>query len=209
MKSKNTLNKIKTLLGMEFKFETMELKDGAILEAESFESGSEVFIIVEDEKVKAPIGEHELADGSMLIIEEEGIIKEIVSAESEEEVEEEVEASEEEKEEELSEEVEEEASLEEVTEEVEIKYVTEEQFQDAIKDLKEMMMTYIEKSEEEVKEEEKVEMSSQEEEVETINHSPESKVSKKEVNNFHLNKNNIKTTADRAMSAIYSIKKNK
>lgn len=194
MKSKNTLNKIKTLLGMEINFETMELKDGAILEAESFETGSEVFIIVENEKVKAPVGEHELADGSMLIIEEEGIIKEIKSDEAEEEVEEVVE-------EELSEESE--VVEEELEDEEEVSYITEAQLQDAVKELKELIMTYVAKEEEEVLAEE-VELSSQEE-VETINHSPEATVNKKEVNVIGLNR--TKNTADRVTSQIYNIKK--
>tara|TARA_R110002050_G_scaffold260711_3_gene400471 strand:+ start:5583 stop:6191 length:609 start_codon:yes stop_codon:yes gene_type:complete len=202
MKSKNTLNKIKTLLGMDIKFESMELKDGGKIEAESFESGSEVFIVVEDDKVKAPIGEHELVDGSMLIIEEEGIIKEIVS-ETEEVSEEEV--SEEVVEEELAEEVVEEEDVEEDVEE-EVSYITEAQLQDAVKELKELIMTYVAKEEEEELAEEVVELSSDVvEEVETINHSPESTVNKKEVNVIGLNR--TKNTADRVTSQIYNIKK--
>jgi len=34
----------------------------------------------DDEKVAAPVGEHELEDGKILVIEEEGVIKEIKDA---------------------------------------------------------------------------------------------------------------------------------
>ena len=61
------------------------LKDGVtILEAESFEAGSEVMIVAEDgTKTPAPIGEHELEDGSILVITEEGKIAEIKVMETE------------------------------------------------------------------------------------------------------------------------------
>ncbi len=192
MKSKETLNKIKTFLGMEIKFEQMILKDGAILEAESFESGSEVFIIVEEEKIPAPVGEHELEDGSMLVIEEEGIIKEITK---EEPAEEEVVV-----EEELEEEVKvEEEELEE--EEEEVKYVTLDVFEESMKEMKEMIMTYIEdKEKEEMKEKEEFSK-----EVKPLNHSPESKIVKKEVSSF--SKNRKLTTNDRVTNQIYNIKK--
>lgn len=61
---------------------TMMLKDGVtILEAESFEAGQSVMIIAENgDKVPAPIGEHELEDGRVLVITEEGKIAEIKDA---------------------------------------------------------------------------------------------------------------------------------
>ncbi len=67
--------------------ETMMLKDGVtILEAESFEAGQAVFIVAENgDKVAAPIGEHELEDGRVLVITEEGLIAEIKDAMVEEE----------------------------------------------------------------------------------------------------------------------------
>lgn len=190
MKSKETLNKIKTFLGMEIKFEQMILKDGAILEAESFESGSEVFIIVEEEKIPAPVGEHELEDGSMLVIEEEGIIKEITKEEpAEEEV-----VVEEELEEEVK--VEEEEPVEE-----EVKFVTLDVFEESMKEMKEMIMTYIEdKEKEEMKQKEELSK-----EVKPLNHSPESKIVKKEVSSF--SKNRKLTTNDRVTNQIYNIKK--
>ena len=45
-------------------------------EDESWKVGSEVFVEVDGERVLAPIGEHVLADGSVLVVEVEGIISE-------------------------------------------------------------------------------------------------------------------------------------
>ena len=65
---------------------TMMLKDGVtILEAEAFEPEQAVFIVAENgDKVPAPIGEHELEDGRILVITEEGKIAEIKEAMAEE-----------------------------------------------------------------------------------------------------------------------------
>jgi len=66
---------------VEVQFASMRLANGVMLEAEAFEAGQNVFLIGEDdEKVPAPVGEHELEDGRMLIITEEGIIAEIREA---------------------------------------------------------------------------------------------------------------------------------
>ena len=42
MNTKETLNKVRTLLGIEVKLEQMKLDNGAILEAEVFEVGAEI-----------------------------------------------------------------------------------------------------------------------------------------------------------------------
>ena len=68
---------------MEIKLEQMKLDNGTVLEAEAFEAGNEVFIVTEDEKVALPIGGYTLEDGRELVIEEEGIIKEVKSMEEE------------------------------------------------------------------------------------------------------------------------------
>ena len=98
------LNQVKTLLGVEVKLEQMKLENGTVLEADKFEGGNEIFIVTEDERVALPVGEYVLEDGQTLVIEEEGIIKEMKSEneeakEEEVEAEIEVEAEEEEKEE--------------------------------------------------------------------------------------------------------------
>lgn len=125
---------------------TMNLAGGVVVEAESFEAGENVFLLGEDgEKVAAPVGEHELEDGRILVIVEEGVIAEIREAGSEEEPV-----------------AEEEVASEEMAEEM--AYVSKEEFTAAIDEIKEMiaaMMPKEEQSAEEVTEEvtEEVQMS--------------------------------------------------
>ena len=124
---------------------TMNLAGGVVVEAESFEAGENVFLLGEDgEKVAAPVGEHELEDGRILVIVEEGVIAEIREVGSEEPV------------------AEEEVASEEMAEEM--AYVSKEEFTAAIDEIKEMiaaMMPKEEQSAEEVTEEvtEEVQMS--------------------------------------------------
>ena len=103
----DALDKIKQLLGMvevvdnsaptpeelseakeHMKFEEATLEDGTIISADAFEVGANVFIVVEEEKQALPVGEYVFADGTLLVVEEEGVIAAIGAAE--EEVEEEV-----------------------------------------------------------------------------------------------------------------------
>lgn len=97
MKANNILNRILAELSSirEVKFEQMTLENGAVLEAEVFEAGNEVFVVSGEDRVPAPVGEHLLSDGRVLVIAEEGVIAEIKEAAAEEEasVEIEVEAS--------------------------------------------------------------------------------------------------------------------
>jgi hypothetical protein len=64
---------------VDVKLAQMRLSDGVtVLEAASFEAGQEVVIVAEDgTTTPAPVGEHELEDGNVLIITEAGIIAEI------------------------------------------------------------------------------------------------------------------------------------
>ena len=90
------LDKIKEILGMvevvseneptpaelseakeHLKFEEATLEDGTIISADSFDIGNEVFIVVEDERERMPVGEYVFADGTLLVVEEEGIIARI------------------------------------------------------------------------------------------------------------------------------------
>ena len=99
MNEKSILNKVRTLLGLEVKLETMMLSDGvSMLEADVFEAGQPVFILTEDEqRIPVPVGEYELEDMRILVVIEEGVIAEVrEAAEVEEEVVEEVPAVEEE-----------------------------------------------------------------------------------------------------------------
>lgn len=94
-KAKDMLNEIKSLLGVELSEEQeivlakLNLENGTVLESEDFNSGSEVFILTEDESVALPVGEYKLEDGRILEVAEEGIIAEIKAEKEEEESEEE------------------------------------------------------------------------------------------------------------------------
>ncbi len=106
---------MKNILGVELsdiQLAELKLENGTVLEAEVFESGKEVFIKTEDEKVALPVGEYELEDARVLVVEEEGMIKEIKAQEEEEEKEDEKE---------------------------EMRYVTREEFRKEMDELKEMV----------------------------------------------------------------------
>lgn len=116
----------------------MKLENGIVLEAEAFEAGENVFLIgEEDQKVAAPVGEHKLEDGRILVIEEEGVIAEIRNAE---------------------EEVKEEESVEEELAEEEMAYVSKEEFNAAIDEIKAMIQDMGKDKEEMASESEEVQM---------------------------------------------------
>ena len=80
MKSTEILNKIKTFLGEEveetqtekaLELAQLKLENGTVLEAEAFESGNEIFILTEDEKVAVPQGEYLMEDGDSCVGQEE------------------------------------------------------------------------------------------------------------------------------------------
>jgi len=153
----------------------MKLDNGAILEAESFEAGAEIFVVADEERVAVPVGEYE-SEGKMIVIEEEGIISEIKEAQAEEEeapVEEEA----------KSEEVEEEELSNETTSPKKIvKSITEEMFFSEIEKLRNEI-NELKLSKVEVKEVEEVSVElSAEQEVEGISHNPENLTEKKELN---------------------------
>jgi hypothetical protein len=89
MNTNQILNKVRVLLGMEVKLETMKLDDNVtVIEAEAFEADNEVVVVTEDEqKIPLPVGNYNLEDGRVLVVAEEGLIAEV--KEKEEEVKEE------------------------------------------------------------------------------------------------------------------------
>ena len=117
------LNEVKTLLGLEIKLEQMKLENGTVLEADKFESGNEIFIVTEDEKVALPVGDYVLESGETLSVVEEGVIAEIKKTE---EVKEEVE------------EVEAEEKSEEVVEEEKSEFATKDELNQVIAMIEEM-----------------------------------------------------------------------
>tara|TARA_R110000782_G_scaffold100332_4_gene186470 strand:- start:3496 stop:4107 length:612 start_codon:yes stop_codon:yes gene_type:complete len=203
MSATNTLNKVKTLLGLEVGLEQMKLDNGTVLEAESFEAGQEVFIVTEDEKVALPVGEYTLEDGTMLVVTEEGLIASMGEVETEAETEEEVVEEEVEADEEIIE--------EEVTEE-DLGYVSKEEFGQAIDEIKAMIdevKAGYDKPKKEEEKEEEVEMAELKEELskpatEAIKHAPkEESVTK---GKFNFNKNKSLTAYDRIVAKISNIK---
>lgn len=94
MNYKNKLNQIKALLALEVKLAQMKLEDGiTIVEAEAFEPDYSIGIVTADGIVPMPVGEYKLEDGSILVVEVEGIIAAIKQEETEAEVEIEVESA--------------------------------------------------------------------------------------------------------------------
>ena len=194
MKSTEILNKIKTFLGEdqieetqveetqleeqveesteEVKLAQATLENGTVLEAEAFEAGNEIFIISEDDRVAVPVGEYLMEDGQMLIIEEEGIIGEIKAQEAEEEVEAEAD---------------------------EMAYVSKEEFNSAVEEIKGMINELKDKKEEmaEVEEQVKQELS-ETPAVEPIAHNPEAKQEFK----VRFGQNRKETALDRVMKKL-------
>jgi len=192
------LNKARVLLGLEVKLEQMKLDNGAILEAEVFEAGAEIFVVADDERVAVPVGEYE-AEGKTIIVSEEGIIGEVKEASAEEEAPAETEAEEVE---------EEELSTENASPKKIVKSISEEMFFSEIEKLRteinELKLSKTEVVAEEVVElsevkEDKVELSA--EEVEGITHTPENLSDKKELN-LYSQKGNKNTTRNRIFNKI-------
>ena len=188
------LDQVKTLLGVEVKLEQMKLENGTVLEADKFEAGNEIFIVTEDEKVALPVGEYVLEDGKTLVIEEEGIIKEMKSENEEEEVEVEVEAKEEEKEEMGYATKEELAEVKSMIEEIKAMLEPKEEMSEEPKEEKQELSSDVVN---EIPEEVKQELS--EPAAEPINTNAE--VSKTEVK-FNIASKRKMTTLDRVMSKM-------
>jgi len=191
MKATEMLNQVKNLLGVELtdiQLAELKLQNGAVLEAESFETGKEVFIKTEDENVALPVGEYELEDNQILVVEEEGVIKEIKAQEEEEEEDKE-----------------------------EMKYVTREEFKKEMDELKDMVKKMMKPEDKEEMSAEEVSLAvtevlnkeAQEKEIlkeelskpasEPIKHNPEQE---KTVNRFKFAQNRNKSTLDRVMETL-------
>jgi hypothetical protein len=194
------LNKARVLLGLEVKLEQMKLDNGAILEAEVFEAGAEIFVVADDERVAVPVGEYEVEGGMIIVVSEEGIIGEIKEAGAEEEAPAETEVEEVE---------EEELSTETASPKKIVKSISEEMFFSEIEKLRteinELKLSKTEVVAEEVVvelsevKEDKVELSA--EEVEGITHTPENLSDKKELN-LYSQKGNKNTTRNRIFNKI-------
>jgi hypothetical protein len=193
MSATDTLNSVRTLLGLETKLEQMKLENGTILEADKFEADQPVFIVTDDEKVALPMGSYKMENGFTLSVEKDGIIASL---------------------EEVSDEVEEEVETEE--EEKEMGYVSRDEFEMALQEIKKMiddLRPEEEEVEEEVKEEEVEEELSETAELKAelskpasapIKHNPEASTEK--TRNFKFAQNRKKTTFDLVLEKISKIK---
>ena len=85
MKTTEMLKQIQTLLNTRVELEDRKLDNGTVISADSFAEGQPVFIITEDDRIPMPIGEYMMEDGSMLVVEEEGVIAAIKAADEAEE----------------------------------------------------------------------------------------------------------------------------
>ena len=203
MKSNKVIEQIKNVLNLneEVKLEQAKLDNGTVIEADAFESGVEVFIVTEDEKVALPVGDYTMEDGKILVVAEEGVISEIKEAEAEEE----------------TEQVEEEVEVE-AAEEEEMAYATKKELaevKDMIEEIKAMLEPKEDLSEdlgnlltEELAKHEKVELNEipvevqaelSEPSAEPIVSNPEIK---KVISKFSVSKNRKSTTIDRVMAKL-------
>ena len=204
MKASEIVESIKQVLGMELaevkvELEERKLENGTRIEAESFEKGKSVFILTDDEKVAMPVGEYLFEDGTLLVVEEEGVIAD-VREDVDDEVPQKEEAGDEKEEMKEEEEMDEEADVADWKGmEKRIKNL-----EDAIADLKtdkqdrnskEEEMYSEEKKEEKV-EAAKVELNEVEVSAEPISHNPE-KIEKKE--RVNLAKGRARSTMDRVL----------
>jgi Mg2+ and Co2+ transporter CorA len=192
MEKTKMLNQIRTLLNIEVRLEEMKLENGTVVSAETFEKGSEIFIVTDDEKVAMPVGEYILEDGRLLVVEAEGMIADV------REVSDEVPAKE-------TEDLEEETVETEVPEEVatEVEAIIEavvEVIAPVIEEVKEEIEMLKKKfSDMDVKEEEekKEELSAARK---PIKHNPEAKAPQKKQMQFA--KGQFNTTLDRVLNKL-------
>lgn len=97
MKAKEALEQIKSLLFSDDAVITNEvvtefaegvLADGTIVKFDKLEAGGVLSVVTAEGEIPAPVGEHELEDGTIIIVSEAGIIAEVKMPEEEEEEEE-------------------------------------------------------------------------------------------------------------------------
>ena len=187
MKASEIVESIKEVLGMELaevkvELEERKLENGTRIEADSFEKGKSVFILTDDEKVAMPVGEYLFEDGTLLVVEEEGVIGDV-----REDVDNEVPQKEEAEKEEMNEE-------EQMDEEADVAdwkgmEIRIKNLEDAIADLKSDKQSVNSKEDEmyskeekvEASKEEKVELNKLEVSADPISHNPEKEVKKERV----------------------------
>jgi hypothetical protein len=194
MSIKENVNKVLRSVGLkavEVKLAQMMLADGVTtIEAEAFEPEYSVGIVQEEGIVPLPIGEYELEDGRILIVEVEGVIASVQDAATEEQMPETAHPAAEATEPQM--EMSEPAQAKKIVESIvkESFFSEMEAMRNEITELKAQLAQ---------KEEAKVELSNQEPAVEPIQHNPEPK----EQNvNFKIAPSRAKNTMDRVLEMI-------
>jgi len=182
MNSLKTLNKVKTLLGLEVSLEQAKLDNGTILEADAFESGQDIFIVSEEERIPIPVGEYPMEDGKQLVITEEGVIAEIKEAAPAEEEAAPVEEPE--------------MAAEPTAPKKVVESISKELFFSEIEKLRNEITEL--KSQKEVEEVKEVELS---EEVKPIKHNPEAKPEREKQT---FSKKRQQTTRDRVFNKLFN-----
>jgi len=212
MKSQTVVEKIKDILGIEaenllekVEFKQVTLDNGQTIESTSFLPGDEVFIVGEDnEKMPLPKGEYTMADGQKLVVEEDGIIKSTTAGGSDVAPKEEVEAKEEI---EASKENDSEEKIEAADESM---YVTKEEFNKAIDEIKNTIVELAAKDEN-LKEQELAEQESKEivkeelsktEVAEPIAHNPEAKVEEKFAFNYMKKEDSVQQRINKILNNL-------
>jgi len=187
MDAKETLNKVRALLGLDIILEEKLLENGTKFVAEKFEGGNEVFIATdEDEKIPVPAGEYEMEDGVILVVKEDGLIDSMEEKEKEDE-------ELEDKDDEMTYE----ENLEDEDEEMnETKYPTIEEFESLKKMVEDLAGRLEAEDEDEEMEEEKEELSA---DPSLIKHNPEAK---KEVELTKIGK--VSGTRNRVFNKIFN-----
>lgn len=91
MNANETLNRVMVALGIkaeapavEVNLASMKTEDGqATFDADTFEVGSAIFVVTEDGKIPAPMGEYAMEDGTIVKVDDKGYIVEISTKEEE------------------------------------------------------------------------------------------------------------------------------
>jgi hypothetical protein len=82
MNAKQVINGIKRVIGVNL--ETQKLEDGVtVVEADAFEAGYDVFIVMDEERVPLAVGSYTMENGKTLVVETEGVIADVVNGDAE------------------------------------------------------------------------------------------------------------------------------
>ena len=194
---------------VDVKLASMKLANGTVLEADEFSEGNSVFIVTEDDRVPLPVGEYELEDGRVLVVGEVGKIGKIDMESIPEAEEEGYKDGIKDAKEDIKEDVKDTNLADDDSpqdpEEFEGGYVSKQEFEEAVNEIKEMVSKVEAKMNEGKEEDDAFVVKEELEETKLFKHNPNRE--EKNVVKFKLGKNNgSSSTMDRIMSHISKIK---